>query len=170
MFLINVTRAGLAWLSRVETITAMGIGASAVVLGMHLATADAAQAAVPAPVSVPVVSYSDRTNSPTESPVYAVTVNTDTAEVAEDRREVAAFQALVESGNRGAVNDGRDDTVYPHIGTVVEIAWRNDAGVAVTGLATVTYYGLAFCEDAGTSDASRCTGAEYMTDAWLQGA
>lgn len=139
---------------------------TAVLVGLVFAfSACQVAASASEPVTDTVHGTYDRSNWPTKSPIFALTVIEDSAETVEDQRELAVFDALVEAGNRGAVNDGSDYTIYPHIGTVVDMG---------TYTATVTIYGLVYCFDAnGEPDANgvpeRCDGAKYLTDAWLMG-
>ena len=92
---------------------------------------------------------------PAGEPLYALyvpeeDVNWDTGESYSVQGD--AILALVDLGAIGAINDGADGFIYPHVGTIGDLGY---------GTVTVTVDGLRICEDGTTG---RCTGFEF--DPW----
>lgn len=141
--------------------TAFGAAVLAVLMFTGAVPAPVVAAAASAPV-VPV--QTTRDHIPTDdSPFYGVLINEDGPDGSDVLPEsgapyaveLAAFDAMVNAGGRGAVNDGTAAT-YLRVGTVLDFGY---------GTVTVTQYGPAICVD---NVARACSGGEFLTDHYVR--
>lgn len=145
-----------------DTIGKMIVGAAtAIIVLTVVAVSLPSEAPVTASDSVAVPTVApDRSHHSTErAPFYRLNVEDTDDDFDADGNPItpmgwAITMLYEEHGAIGAVNDCCD-ALYARIGSVVDFG---------TGTATVTIGGLAICMD---GESGRCSGSEYLTDAWL---